>query len=158
MWIVFEGLDKTGKTTLEWELLKATNFKHVVIDRGPVGYMTFDKLLNRETKLGNQEFIHQARKIMKPHSEFIVVYCNANENIVNERLANHNETQLDCGCPYSKMQKMYKDNIHRFYKPEKTLELDTSDKSIEECVQLIISKITEVQKHELQKCKSRARI
>ena len=47
MWVIFEGLDKAGKTTLEWEFLKATNFKHVVIDRGPVGYMTFDKILGR---------------------------------------------------------------------------------------------------------------
>lgn len=74
MWVIFEGLDKAGKTTLEWEFLKATNFKHVVIDRGPVGYMTFDKILGRETKLGNQEFIYQARKIMKS-GDFMVVYC-----------------------------------------------------------------------------------
>ena len=43
MWIIFFFFYKVGKTTLEWEFLKATNFKHVVIDRGPVGYMTFDK-------------------------------------------------------------------------------------------------------------------
>ena len=47
MWVIFEGLDKAGKGTLEWGLLKATNFKHIVIDRGPVGYMVFDKLFNR---------------------------------------------------------------------------------------------------------------
>lgn len=149
MWVIFEGLDKVGKTTLEWEFMKATNFKHVVIDRGPMGYMTFDKLLDRETKLGNQQFIHQARKIMKPHSEFMVVYCYANEDVVNARLKEHNETQLECNCSYAKMQKLYRDNVHRFYKREKTLELDTSNKSIDECVKLIIEKLEEVQKGEL---------
>ena len=82
MWIIFEGLDKVGKTTLEWELLKATNFKHIVIDRGPVGYLVFDKIFERETKLGNQEFIHQARKIMKS-KDFMIVYCTANKDIVD---------------------------------------------------------------------------
>ena len=84
-----------GKTTLEWEFLKATNFKHVVIDRGPMGYMTFDKLFDRETKLGNQEFIHQARKIMKS-KDFMVVYCFASEDVAARRLKEHNEE-----CPYN---------------------------------------------------------
>ena len=33
MWVIIEGLDKAGKTTQEWEFLKATKFKNDVIDR-----------------------------------------------------------------------------------------------------------------------------
>lgn len=145
MWVIFEGLDKAGKTTLEWELLKATNFKHMVIDRGPMGYMTFDKLFDRETKLGNQDFIHQARKIMK-NQDFMVVYCFASEDVVAKRLNEHNE---ECPYDYGKAQKLLRNNVHRFYKPEKILELDTSDKTISECVQMIIEKLDEVRKGEL---------
>ena len=145
MWVIFEGLDKAGKGTLEWEFLKATNFKHMVIDRGPMGYMTFDKLFNRETKLGNQDFIHQARKITK-NQDFMVVYCYASEDVVAKRLEEHNE---ECPYDYGKAQKLLRDNIRRYYKPEKTLELDTSYKTIAECVQLIIKKLEEVQKGEL---------
>lgn len=145
MWVIFEGLDKAGKTTLEWEFLKSTNFKHMVIDRGPMGYMTFDKLFDRETKLGNQNFIHQARKIMK-NKDFMVVYCFASEDVAIKRLNEHNE---ECPYDYGKAQKLLKDNIRRFYKHEKTLELDTSDKSIPECVQMIIEKLEEVRKGEL---------
>lgn len=145
MWVIFEGLDKAGKGTLEWEFLKATNFKHMVIDRGPMGYMTFDKLFDRETKLGNQDFIHQARKIMK-NQDFMVVYCHASEEIVAERLKEHNE---ECPYNYGKAQKILRDNIHRYYKPERVLELNTGDKSIAECVQAIIEKLEEVQKGEL---------
>lgn len=137
MWVIFEGLDKSGKTTLEWEFLKATNFKHVVIDRGPVGYMTFDKILGRETKLGNHEFIHQARKIMKS-GDFMVVYCTVEKETADKRLELHNET---CPYNYTKAQKLYRDSVHRYYKPEKTLELDTTSRSIDECVELIVEKI-----------------
>lgn len=140
MWVIFEGLDKAGKTTLEWEFLKATNFKHMVIDRGPVGYMTFDKLFNRETKLGNQDFIHHARKIMK-NQDFMVVYCFASEEVVAKRLAEHNE---ECPYDYGKAQKLLRDNVNRYYKPEKVLELDTSNMTISECVQKIIEKLEEV--------------
>lgn len=145
MWVIFEGLDKAGKTTLEWEFLKATNFKHVVIDRGPVGYMTFDKIFGRGTKLGNQEFIHQARKIMKSN-DFMVVYCTVEKETVEERLALHGET---CPYDYIKAQKLYRDSVRRYYRPEKTLELDTTNKSIDECVELIVEKLKEVQQGEL---------
>lgn len=154
MWVIFEGLDKTGKTTLEWEFLKATNFKHVVVDRGPMGYMTFDKLFGRDTKLGNQEFIQQARKVMKQSGNTMVVYCYANEDVVNKRLNDHGEKLLHevepyKGRPYNKVQKLYAVNVSRYYKPEKTLMLDTSDKTIEECIQLIKEKMEEVLKGEL---------
>lgn len=145
MWVIFEGLDKAGKTTLEWEFLKATNFKHVVIDRGPVGYMTFDKILGRETKLGNQEFINQARKICK-NKDFMIVYCTCDANTALERIKAHNE---ECPYDYAKAQKLYRDNVRMYYKPEKTLELDTTNKSIDECVELIVEKLEEVQRGEL---------
>jgi hypothetical protein len=145
MWVIFEGLDKAGKTTLEWEFLKATNFKHVVIDRGPVGYMTFDKILGRETKLGNQVFIKQARKVSKS-KDFVVVYCYASENVVTKRLKEHNE---ECPYNYSKAQKLLRDNIKRFYSQDKVIEIDTSNMTPAECVELIVEKLKEVQQGEL---------
>lgn len=142
MWVIFEGLDKAGKTTLEWEFLKATNFKHMIIDRGPIGYMTFDKLFNRETKLGNQDFIHQARKVMKS-KDFMVVYCYAAEKIAAERLKEHNE---ECPYNYGEAQKLLRNNVRRYYKPEKVIELNTGKHSIDECVKLIVRKMQEVLK------------
>ena len=154
MWVIFEGLDKTGKTTLEWEFLRATNFKHVVVDRGPIGYMTFDKLFDRDTKLGNQEFINQARKAIKPSGNTFIVYCYANENVVNERLKKHGEKILQevepyKGSSYEKVQKLYETNIAKYYKTERVLMLDTTNKTIDECIHLIKEKIKEVQKGEL---------
>lgn len=145
MWVIFEGLDKAGKTTLEWEFLKATNFKHMVIDRGPVGYMIFDKLFGRETKLGKQDFIHHARKIMK-NPDFMVVYCFASDEVAAKRLSEHNEI---CPYVYGAAQRLLRDNINRYYKSEKVLELDTGCMTISECVQMIIEKLEEVRKGEL---------
>lgn len=145
MWVIFEGLDKAGKTTLEWEFLKATNFKHMVVDRGPVGYMTFDKLFDRETKLGNQDFIHHARKIMKSQ-DFMIVYCTVNKDVADARLKAHDET---CPYDYVKAQKLYRDNVHRYYRDDKVLEVDTTYLSVERCVELIVEKLEEVQKSEL---------
>lgn len=145
MFVVFEGLDKAGKTTLEWEFLKATNFKHMIIDRGPMGYMTFDKIFGRSTKLGDRDFIHYARKITKS-DDYMVVYCIVDKKVAYERLEAHNET---CPYDYSKAQKLYSDNIRRYYREDKVLKLDTTERSIEECVKLIVEKLKEVQRSEL---------
>lgn len=141
MWVIFEGLDKAGKTTLEWEFLKATNYKHIVIDRGPASYMTFDKLFNRETKLGNQTFIKQARKINKS-KDFFVVYCYASEDVAAKRLKEHNE---ECPYNYSKAQKLLRDNIKRYYNQNKVIEIDTSNMTPDECVKLIVEKLKEIE-------------
>lgn len=143
MWVIFEGLDKTGKTTLEWEFLKATNFKHVVIDRGPMGYMTFDKVMGRDTKTGNNEFIDQARRIMKPANNAIVVYCYADESVIIERIEKsdgdkHHDINPYEDNEYKKLQKMYETNVSRYYKPERTVWLNTGEMSIKQCVDVII--------------------
>lgn len=145
MWVIFEGLDKVGKTTLEWEFLKATNFKHMVIDRGPIGYKLFDKLFERDTKLGNQDFIHQARKIYK-NKDFMIVYCTCDVDTALERIKAHNE---ECPYDYAKAQKMYKDDVRRYYRPDKLVVVDTTNTSIEDCVKLIVEKLEEVQRGEL---------
>lgn len=144
MWVIFEGLDKAGKTTLEWEFMKATNFKHVVIDRGPVGYMVFDELFNRSTKFGQHNFIHQARKALKS-GDFMVVYCKVTPEVAAERLAEHNEK---CPYDYEKAQKLYDRQVKRYYREDYTLEFDT-DRPIAECVELIVDKLKEVFKGEL---------
>ena len=143
MWVIFEGLDKSGKTTLEYEFLKATNYKHIVIDRGPVGYMTFDDLFCRHEFGSNLHFVMQATEIMEDSEDFMVVYCVVDEETANARLKAHNET---CPYNYAKAQKLYDDNIRMFYKPEKTLRLDTSNKTIDECVKLIVEKLEEVRR------------
>lgn len=142
MWIIFEGLDKAGKGTLEREFLKATDYKHIVIDRGPIGYKIFDKVFGRDTKISVQEWIHQARKITK-NKDFFIVYCHCSVEEAKKRLKKHKE---ECPYDYERTQKMLRDEIGRFYNKDKVLNLDTTGKSVEECVEIIVQKIKEVQK------------
>ncbi len=140
MFVVFEGLDKAGKGTLERAFLKATNFKHIVVDRGPMGYMTFDKLFGRSTKLGDRDFIHYARKITKS-SDYMIVYCTVDKKTAEERLAAHSEV---CPYDYDEAQKLLRKNIRRFYNMSKVLEVNTANRSVDECVTLICQKLKEV--------------
>ena len=135
MWVIFEGLDKAGKGTLEWEFLKATNFKHIVIDRGPVGYFVFDRVFDRRTNTGEEGYAKNI-ETMVDSKDFIVVYCKVPADIAMQRLKEHNET---CPYDYEHVQKMYDRGINELYKKEgiKVITVDTTN-SIEECVKLIL--------------------
>lgn len=142
MWVIFEGLDKAGKGTLEWEFLKATNFKHVVIDRGPVGYMVFDKIFDRLNYDGIERFKDQCRQVNKNDSNFMVVYCKANYDVVLKRLEEHKET---CPYDYERAQRLYNVLVGMNYDDKKVLRLDTTSKTIDECVELIRKKVEELE-------------
>ena len=47
MLIIFEGMDKTGKTSLINEFNKRTNFKHIVLDRGAISSYVYDAIYER---------------------------------------------------------------------------------------------------------------
>lgn len=137
MWLIFEGLDKVGKTTLEWEFLKQTNYKHIVIDRGPASYMAFDEIFDRSTLQGDREFVRQCSEINQSDDIFII-NCYVNKDIAHKRLLEHNET-----CPYNyvKAQKILQNIITKFYNIDKIINIDTSIDSIETSVKKIITQL-----------------
>lgn len=143
MWVVFEGLDKAGKGTLEWELLKATNFKHIVIDRGPAGYATFDIIFNRFSDI-EERIKNYAKNTadMKVSQNFLVIYCKVPAAVALRRIMEHNET---CPYNYENAQKIYDIHIKELYEDSgiNVVTIDTT-KSIEECVKQIVEKLQEV--------------
>ena len=140
MWVIFEGLDKSGKGTLEWEFLKATNFKHIVIDRGPAGYLTFDCMFDRLTEEGNMQYAKNV-VTMVMGGDFMVVYCKAPLDVALQRLKEHGEF---CPYNYAMAQEIYDSVIERFYERNKikVVTIDTS-KPVDECVKKIIEKLKE---------------
>jgi hypothetical protein len=86
--VIFEGMDKTGKTTLKEEFNKRTNFIHYVVDRGPISNIVYNNLFNREKELNDffEKLCVSIRNV-----NHLIVYCYANENDIKERLKKHNE-------------------------------------------------------------------
>ena len=81
MIVIFDGMDKVGKTTLIHALDKATNYEHIIIDRGPNSYLVYDKLYNR----GKADDYHKTEMDLR-NSSHLCVYCYADENDIKERL------------------------------------------------------------------------
>lgn len=140
MWVIFEGLDKSGKGTLERAFLKATNYRHIVIDRGPVGYLTFDEIFNRSNLDRKRDFICTAIDVAFS-KEHLVVYCTVDKDVAIKRIKDNNET---CPYDYEKAQKAYEENIRRYYGDRNVVIVNTTSASVEICVNLIIDKLIEV--------------
>lgn len=134
MLIFFEGVDKVGKSTLINEVNKKTNYKHTLIDRGPISNLVYNKLLNRDCK----EVIKTLDELSK--IDYLVIYVEANNDIIKERMNKHNEKLIH--------EKLYDiDNVKNTFINSlqncycNYIVVNTTDKTIQESIDEILNYI-----------------
>ena len=81
MIVLFEGMDKVGKTTLIHALDKATNYEHIIIDRGPNSYLVYDEIYHRPYKMD-----HVKTEMDLKNTSHLCVYCYADKDDIKDRL------------------------------------------------------------------------
>lgn len=85
--LIFEGMDKSGKTTLIKAIAKLTNFKYICIDRASVGFKAYNRILRK--KHVESEYDELELSMSKvPH---LMIYCRPNMPTIRKRLKDHNE-------------------------------------------------------------------
>jgi len=87
MLIILEGMDKVGKTTLISHLNKATDFKHIILDRGSISSYVYDAIYKRNIRKGYDFFTDAVKKM--PHIVFLLV---ADKKVIANRLKQAGET------------------------------------------------------------------
>lgn len=86
--IIFEGVDKSGKTTLKDLFNKITNFKYVVFDRFTTSSKVYNYMFNRDF----YEYYDKVEKTLIENFEVIIFYCTCSGKTINYRLAKANES------------------------------------------------------------------
>lgn len=86
MIIAFEGVDKSGKTTLMRKFNEATNYRYVCVDRFVISSMVYDEVFGRNRK----KYLKKLLKSMKD-SNVVIVRCMCEEHIARIRLEASNE-------------------------------------------------------------------
>ena len=134
MIVLFEGMDKVGKTTLIHALNKATNYEHIIIDRGPNSYLVYDEIYKRGHKIDYYKTEMDIR-----NSSHLSVFCYADPEDIAKRLTKAGEkfeerqgTILEVDQNFHK--KMLMSNLD-------VLCLNTSRYSIDTCVKMILEQI-----------------
>lgn len=130
MIVIFDGMDKVGKTTLIHALDKATNYEHIIIDRGPNSYLVYDKIYNRPYELD-----HLKTEMDLRNTSHLVVYCYANEEDIKQRLKEVDEKWANEQGTISDVKKMFDDsmrhsNLNKIY-------INTSALAVEEAIHAI---------------------
>ena len=133
MFLVFEGLDKTGKGTLEKLVGKLTNYEHVVVDRGPLGYIAYDTIHNRLTNKRLKMFESEWNMIKK---DAIIIYCFARNETIRTRQIKHNEEVFT----YERIKQeseTYMNIISKYTKSKRCIFVDTTYTTPEQSAEYI---------------------
>ena len=128
--VIFDGMDKVGKTTLIHALDKATDYEHIIIDRGPNSYLVYDEIYNRGRKL---DYLKTEMDIM--NTLHLCVYCYANESDIEKRLCNAGEKFADEQGTISEVSEKFHQSLQS--SNLETIFINTSEVSINEAIERI---------------------
>ena len=112
--VIFEGVDKSGKTTLKDHFNRQTNYKYWVLDRSFVSSLVYSKLFERN----DEEYWMNVAKDFCSTYDVYFVYCHSSEQVVRQRLEHANETlpeKLQNIVEVCKLFIKYLDEIHARY-------------------------------------------
>ena len=138
--IIFEGVDKTGKTTIRDRFNKKTNFGYVVLDRLTTSSKIYNEFFGRD-RLDYYKTIEDA---MIKAFNVLVVLCECDTEIILERLRNANEELPEQLRNVDEVKKAFRREVERSF--INYVVIDTTNKEIDECVDSIITRVMEVEK------------
>ena len=137
--LAFEGPDKSGKSTLIKEVNRAANYRFLCIDRFTGSAWVYDKLTGRRDRTSSLVDAEEELSHME-NVAVLNVLLKCDPDILRERIQSEDEQgrlrlqQLD---PVISLYEEYARGVSHL----PAIEVDTSNKTVEETVQEILSKI-----------------
>lgn len=137
--IIFEGVDKSGKTTLKDLFNKKTDFSYVVLDRFTTSSKVFDYFFDRK----RFSYYNHVEALVEGAFDVLVVYCHAPVETIRERLREANETlpkELSNIGDVKMFFEYVLDHVSIF---SNVIKIDTSEDEIK-CLTTILEKVKEM--------------
>lgn len=135
--IIFEGVDKTGKTTLLNEFNKITHHGYVALDR----LITSSKVYNEIYGRGRFDYYNDFEITLRNSFNVLYVYCVSDNKDINERLSKANESMPKELSDFVKVNELFERYLYDECGPCSILMLNTSNISIEECIKKILNSV-----------------
>lgn len=136
--IIFEGVDKSGKTTLKDKFNKETDFGYVVLDRLTTSSKVYNNLFCRD----RIDYYNKFEDSLKRTFNVLVVLCECDTNLVIERLRKANETLPEQLKDIDKVKKNFYIEIERSFD---NFMIINTEEDIKECVEKIIKRVKEME-------------
>lgn len=138
--IIFEGVDKSGKTTIKDKFNKKTNFSYVVLDR----LTTSSKIYNNFFDRDRLEYYDRFERSIIRNFDVLVVLCECDTGLIVERLMNANEVLPEQLKNIDEVKKAFEEEVKKSF--TNYIVIDTTKRSIDECVEDIIIRVSEMEK------------
>lgn len=128
--IILEGVDRSGKDSMQDAIDQATKYKHFIMDRGPIGFMAYCEIFKKDYKLFHKYSLMEQELSKLPN--VLVIYLTAStEELINRcNKTNHEILDFD-----------YHKEVYETYVQAsslKTITVDTTNKHVSEIVQDLI--------------------
>ncbi len=141
--IFFEGVDKTGKSTLLKAVDQATNYQHFCIDRCLGSAFVYDLITQRRNRFKELLKIEKELASIKS-TPVITILLQCDRNILIERIKKEDESPNERILLLDKAIKAYQKYQQVSLIPIEVV--DTTNKSIQDTVDEIIVKIQKYEK------------
>lgn len=138
--IIFEGVDKSGKTTIKDRFNKKTNFGYVVLDRLTTSSKIYNEFFGRD-RLG---YYNEVENSVIKAFNVLVVLCECDTEIISRRLSNANEELPEQLKDIDKVKKAFREEVDKSF--INYVVIDTTSRDVDECVENIITIVKEMEK------------
>lgn len=142
--VIIEGVDRTGKDTLQQSLNKLTDYKNMVMIRGPIGFLAYNKIYNKGVNpqeylaLENQlkQVNHLVVYLTADTDELLHRFIETNEEPLREEKANSNVSRRQTIEIHKKVHEIYYE-----YSALNKMTIDTTNLTTEEVAEKVIKQI-----------------
>lgn len=130
--IFIEGVDRSGKGSLMQAIHKATNYKHVIFDRGPISNMVYSAVYGRTNEEVQREYEEIEEQLCNVNHVGIYIHCETSELIRRMKETNHEHVDFD----------LHKELFESFIgtSPLNFVKVDSTNSSPEKIVNFLINK------------------
>jgi thymidylate kinase len=131
--VILEGVDRCGKTTMQQEINKQTKYKHIVVDRGPIGFKAYCEIFGRPEKLFRKynKLEWDLAQLMK--DEILVIYIDCATDVLIERCLQTSHEIVDFDLHKSIYEKYFNES------PLRKIKVDTTNRHASEIIRDLIS-------------------
>lgn len=129
--IILEGVDRSGKDSMQDAIDSATRYKHVITDRGPIGFLAYCDIFGKSDDLYNSYV--EMEKQLQSLDNLLVIYLTASTETLIDRCVKTNHEILD----FEHHKKLYE--IHLKASQLKSITVDTTNRHVTEIVQDLIA-------------------
>lgn len=130
--IILEGCDRSGKDSMQIAIDKYTKYKHMCIDRGPVGFCAYKEIFNKSDEQASYEELINIEQGLKniPH---LMIYIHCDEKEIERRCDETNHEHYNVRYH----QHVYEDWFNASCLNK--VRVDSTNKHVDEIVQELIT-------------------